>query len=215
MASASRGMSCPKAVMLPASGVVRPRHMRMVVVLPAPLGPITPRHSPGTMSKHRSLTTVCPPKRLIRCWHSKSGVGMAGIVPAPCRPPGAEGARLQCGPPDRPVFLPPCARSVVSVPPAVALQYLLPKRAINVFAGWCAHSRATWWVHNVIPWFIRRYGVNMADAANPDPKGYATFNEFFTRPLRAGVRPLAPSGFVCPVDGAISQFGTIDPCTLR
>jgi phosphatidylserine decarboxylase len=98
----------------------------------------------------------------------------------------------------------------VSVPPAVALQYLLPKRAINVFAGWCAHSRATWWVHNVIPWFIRRYGVNMADAANPDPRGYATFNEFFTRPLKAGVRPLAPSGFVCPVDGAISQFGAIE-----
>ena len=97
----------------------------------------------------------------------------------------------------------------MSVPPAVALQYLLPKRAINVFAGWCAHSRATWWIHNVIPWFIRRYGVNMADAANPDPKGYATFNEFFTRPLKAGVRPLAPSGWVCPVDGAISQLGAI------
>jgi hypothetical protein len=43
----------PKAVMSPASGTVRPRHMRMVVVLPAPLGPITPRHSPGAMAKRQ------------------------------------------------------------------------------------------------------------------------------------------------------------------
>ena len=33
--------------MLPASGAVSPRHMRMVVVLPALFGPITPRHRPG------------------------------------------------------------------------------------------------------------------------------------------------------------------------
>jgi phosphatidylserine decarboxylase len=92
---------------------------------------------------------------------------------------------------------------------AVLPQYLIPKRALTVFAGWCANSRATWWTHNVIPWFIQRYGVNMAEAANSDPLSYATFNEFFTRPLRAGARPLAPVPFVCPVDGAISQFGPI------
>jgi phosphatidylserine decarboxylase len=97
----------------------------------------------------------------------------------------------------------------VSKSPAVVLQYLLPKRALTVFAGWCAHSRAAWWVHNVIPWFIRRYGVNMEEAVNPDPRSYASFNEFFTRPLRPGARPLAPGGFVCPVDGAISQVGPI------
>jgi phosphatidylserine decarboxylase len=91
----------------------------------------------------------------------------------------------------------------------VALQYLLPKRALTEFAGWCAHSQAAWWVHNVIPWFIRRYGVNMQEAANPDPRSYATFNEFFTRALRPGARPLAGSDFVCPVDGAISQVGPI------
>ena len=97
----------------------------------------------------------------------------------------------------------------MSLPPFVALQYLLPKTAMTRLAGWAAHSRATWWTHHVIPWFIRRYGVNMAEAANPDPRAYATFNEFFTRPLREGARPLAPEGFVCPVDGAISQFGDI------
>lgn len=92
---------------------------------------------------------------------------------------------------------------------AVLPQYLLPKRALTVFAGWCAASRATWWTRNVIPWFIRRYGVNMAEAANPDLRSYTTFNEFFTRPLRDGARPLADASWVCPVDGAISQFGSI------
>ncbi|MDO9203380.1 MAG: phosphatidylserine decarboxylase, partial [Hydrogenophaga sp.] len=92
---------------------------------------------------------------------------------------------------------------------AVFLQYLLPKRALTEFAGWCANSKATWWVHNVIPWFIRRYGVNMAEAANPDPRSYPSFNAFFTRALKPGARPLAQADFVCPVDGAISQHGAI------
>jgi phosphatidylserine decarboxylase len=91
----------------------------------------------------------------------------------------------------------------------VALQYLLPKRAITVFAGFCAGSTASGWTRRVIPWFIRRYGVNMAEAANPDPASYATFNAFFTRALKPGVRPLAAADFVCPVDGAISQLGPI------
>jgi phosphatidylserine decarboxylase len=93
---------------------------------------------------------------------------------------------------------------------AVLLQYLAPKRAITVFAGWCAASRATWWTHSVIPWFIKRYGVNMAEAANPDLRSYATFNDFFTRALRDGVRPLAAADYVSPVDGAISQLGAIE-----
>lgn len=92
---------------------------------------------------------------------------------------------------------------------AVLPQYLLPKRALTVFAGWCASSRARWWTRAVIPWFIRRYGVNMAEAANPDPASYASFNDFFTRALRPGVRPLVKADWVCPVDGAISQFGAI------
>ncbi len=92
---------------------------------------------------------------------------------------------------------------------AVLLQYLLPKQALTAFAGWCAASRATGWTHSVIPWFIRRYGVNMAEAANPDPRSYATFNDFFTRALRPDARPLAQADWLCPVDGAISQFGPI------
>jgi len=88
-------------------------------------------------------------------------------------------------------------------------QYLLPKRALTAFAGWCAASRARWWTRAVIPWFIRRYGVNMTEAANPDPASYASFNDFFTRALRPGARPLSKADWVCPVDGAVSQFGAI------
>jgi phosphatidylserine decarboxylase len=92
----------------------------------------------------------------------------------------------------------------------VALQHVLPKQALTRFAGLCARSQATWWTRRVIPWFIRRYGVNMAEAANPDPASYASFNAFFTRSLKPGVRPLARAAYVCPVDGAISQFGHIE-----
>ncbi|MDE2612444.1 MAG: phosphatidylserine decarboxylase [Burkholderiales bacterium] len=62
----------------------------------------------------------------------------------------------------------------------------------------------------VIRWFIGRYGVVMAEAAEPDPAAYATFNAFFTRALKAGARPLADADLVCPVDGAISRFGAIE-----
>ena len=56
---------------------------------------------------------------------------------------------------------------------------------------------------------MARYGVNMAEAADPRIESYASFNEFFTRPLKPGARPLADA-LVCPVDGAISQFGAIE-----
>ncbi|ATE62322.1 archaetidylserine decarboxylase [Thauera sinica] len=93
---------------------------------------------------------------------------------------------------------------------AVLLQYLLPKQALTVLAGKFAGARAGGLTTAVIRWFVRRYGVDMDEAANPDIAAYGTFNEFFTRPLRAGVRPLAQAALVCPVDGAISQFGTIE-----
>jgi phosphatidylserine decarboxylase len=52
--------------------------------------------------------------------------------------------------------------------------------------------------------------VNMSEAANPDVASYASFNDFFTRALKAGARPLAQATLICPVDGAISQFGRIE-----
>ncbi len=92
---------------------------------------------------------------------------------------------------------------------AVLLQYALPKQALTVLAGKFANARAGDLTTRVIRWFVGRYGVNMSEAVSPDIASYASFNEFFTRPLKAGARPLAVADFMCPVDGAISQFGAI------
>jgi phosphatidylserine decarboxylase len=93
---------------------------------------------------------------------------------------------------------------------AVLLQYVLPKQAITSLAGKLAHYQGGNLTTSVITWFVKRYQVNMTEAANPDVSSYNTFNEFFTRPLKIGARPLANAEFICPVDGAISQFGTIE-----
>jgi phosphatidylserine decarboxylase len=102
---------------------------------------------------------------------------------------------------------PPAAR--MSDRLAVLPQYLLPKLALTRLAGRLAGARAGGLTTAGIRWFIRRYGVNMAEAAEPDPAAYASFNHFFTRPLRDGARPLAEAALLCPVDGAISQFGPV------
>jgi phosphatidylserine decarboxylase len=92
---------------------------------------------------------------------------------------------------------------------AVTPQYLLPKRVLTVLAGKFANLAAGALTQAVIRRFVAHYQVDMSEAAEPDIARYATFNEFFTRPLRAGVRPIADASFVCPVDAAISQFGPI------
>ncbi len=89
-------------------------------------------------------------------------------------------------------------------------QYVLPKQLLTQLAGKAASAQGGALTTSVIRWFVKRYGVNMNEAANPDISAYPTFNEFFTRPLRAGARPFAIADFLCPVDGAISQFGHIE-----
>jgi phosphatidylserine decarboxylase len=93
---------------------------------------------------------------------------------------------------------------------AVLPQYLMPKQAMTRLAGRMASAEwgsfTTW----VIKRFVKRYKVNMAEAVHEDPAHYKSFNSFFTRPLKDGVRPVASSHWVCPVDGAISQCGPID-----
>ncbi|MHB8949310.1 MAG: archaetidylserine decarboxylase [Rhodoferax sp.] len=92
---------------------------------------------------------------------------------------------------------------------AVLVQYLLPKLAITLLAGRVAGVHGGSFTTRLIDWFVKRYQVNMQEAANPDAASYATFNEFFTRALKDGARPLASADLICPVDGAISQFGAI------
>ncbi len=91
----------------------------------------------------------------------------------------------------------------------VAMQYVLPKKALTQAAGALASLRGGAATTRVIAWFVKRYGVNMSEAANPDIASYPSFNEFFSRPLRAGARPLAKADLISPVDGAISQIGPI------
>ena len=93
---------------------------------------------------------------------------------------------------------------------AVAAQHLLPKQALTMLAGGAARWHGGALTTAAIRRFIARYGVNMAEAEQPDPAAYASFNDFFTRVLKANARPLANADLICPVDGAISQFGAID-----
>jgi phosphatidylserine decarboxylase len=94
--------------------------------------------------------------------------------------------------------------------PKVLLQYALPKQLLTGLAGRAARARGGALTTRAIRAFVDRYGVDMDEAADPDVANYKSFNEFFARPLRPGARPLADADFVCPVDGAISQFGAID-----
>ena len=93
---------------------------------------------------------------------------------------------------------------------SIILQYCLPKQAITALAGILASKQCGAVTTKVIAWFVKRYGVNMTEAANADISSYKSFNDFFTRPLKIGARPLAKAAFICPVDGAISQFGNIE-----
>ena len=88
-------------------------------------------------------------------------------------------------------------------------QYLFPKLAITNFAGWVAgkeRGAVTTWI---IRRFVAKYGVDMDEALESDIAHYKSFNDFFTRALKPGARPLAQAELISPVDGAISQFGPI------
>ena len=97
----------------------------------------------------------------------------------------------------------------MSSPLFVIAQYLLPKQALTSLAGAFARAKRGEQTTSVIRWFVGKYGVNMSEAAEPDITTYATFNDFFTRALKTDARPLTNAQWICPVDGAISQFGRI------
>lgn len=93
---------------------------------------------------------------------------------------------------------------------AVLPQYLLPKQALTRLAGRIASAQGGALTTALITRFVARYNVDMAEAAQPDVAAYPSFNEFFTRALKPGARPLARASLVSPVDGAISQVGPIE-----
>ena len=75
-------------------------------------------------------------------------------------------------------------------------QKLLPKQALTRLAGAGAHREGGALTQWAIRRFIDHYGVAMQEAANPDPAAYRTFNDFFTRALRDGARPLADAPLI-------------------
>lgn len=89
------------------------------------------------------------------------------------------------------------------------IQYPLPHHLLSRLVGRLAECRQPAIKNVLVRTFIRRFGVDMAEAAEPDPTAYATFNDFFTRALAADVRPIS-EGVVSPADGRLSQFGAIE-----
>lgn len=95
-------------------------------------------------------------------------------------------------------------------------QYLLPQRLLTHLTYRLTRVRTPWFKNWLIQRFIRHFQVNMAEALEPNPRAYPDFNAFFTRPLKPRARPITPGdhALCCPVDGALSQIGTVAADTL-
>ena len=92
----------------------------------------------------------------------------------------------------------------------ILFQNIVPQHLLSRCTGFLAELRHPVWLKNgLIRQFIQAFAVDMSEAAEPDYTRYACFNEFFTRPLLEGARPLAKADILCPADGAISQLGAI------
>lgn len=91
-------------------------------------------------------------------------------------------------------------------------QYLLPHHLLSRLIGCAAECRAGWFKNRLIGWFAKQYQVNMSEAQIEDLTAFAHFNDFFTRALKDGARPLdpTPGAVLCPADGAVSQLGKIE-----
>ncbi len=92
------------------------------------------------------------------------------------------------------------------------LQYILPQHGLSRLTLAATRVRSAWFKNLLTRAFLRLYAVDMAEARQPDPYAYASFNEFFTRELAPGSRPIDgdPASITSPVDGTVSQCGPID-----
>jgi phosphatidylserine decarboxylase len=92
----------------------------------------------------------------------------------------------------------------------IIFQHILPHHLLSRFTGFLADLQRPLWFKNwIIGLFIRSFNVDMTEAEPSDYRSYGNFNQFFTRPLRNGARPVDEADIVCPADGAISQLGPI------
>jgi len=92
----------------------------------------------------------------------------------------------------------------------IALQHLVPQHALSRLAGRVAASEAPWLRDRLIRRFAAAYGVDLSEAARGIGE-FASFNDFFTRELKPGARPLADAAqfILSPADGAVSQLGPV------
>lgn len=88
--------------------------------------------------------------------------------------------------------------------------YVLPHHAVSRVVYLLTRLRGPQ-VKHAIAWFVKKYGVDMAEAKEPEFGYYQTFNEFFTRPLKPEIRPIVPgeNTLACPCDGTVSQAGAV------
>ncbi|XP_014093209.2 phosphatidylserine decarboxylase proenzyme, mitochondrial [Bactrocera oleae] len=86
----------------------------------------------------------------------------------------------------------------------------LPLRIISRCWGWLAGCYVPVYLRPYIyGWYSNMFGVNLEEALYPDYKYYNSLAEFFTRPLREGVRPIDPNAaIISPADGRVLHFGT-------
>ncbi len=96
------------------------------------------------------------------------------------------------------------------------IQYCCPQHTLTRFIGWLAECRWQWFKNWAIKRLIRKYHVNLSEAASENLADYPNFNSFFTRQLKPAVRPIveAPDLLACPADGSISQIGRIEKNTI-
>jgi phosphatidylserine decarboxylase len=94
----------------------------------------------------------------------------------------------------------------------VWLQHMLPQHALSRLILRATRVRTPWLKNALVRGFLKLYAIDMTEAAQGDPYSFGSFNEFFTRALKPGVRTIAadPNAIACPVDGTISQAGTIE-----
>ncbi|KTD56539.1 phosphatidylserine decarboxylase [Legionella santicrucis] len=89
-------------------------------------------------------------------------------------------------------------------------QYIIPKQSLTLLAGYLADVENIKVKDYLIQRFIHEYQVNMSEALIENPAVYRCFNDFFIRRLKPGCRPLAHAGIISPVDGCISEIGSIE-----
>jgi len=89
-------------------------------------------------------------------------------------------------------------------------QYIITQHGLSRLVGWFASTKIEWIKNIFIKNFAKKFDVNMSEAKVEDLEAFACFNDFFTRELKDGARPIADSALVSPADGAVSQLGKIE-----